>query len=116
MPSDQNNNKVPGIRKNPEKPGKPFLELSDDEQKRLIEQELGQWRLRQMDVGKVPHNIFNMDAMLIALVRTVSKELGISEDVLNRHYRHVVYEKLTDIRRDAGQATRIFTPKGDVQI
>ena len=105
MPSEGS---VPGIRANP-LPADDFLKLTDDEQREKINQELNMWNLNGMDVGRVPHNIFYMDCMVIALVRSISRELGVTEDVLNRHYRSVVYEKLTDIRRDAMKA-RIHVP------
>lgn len=98
MPSEGS---IPGIRKHGAEPVDDFLKLTDDQQREKIEQELQMWRLNNMDVGRVPHNVFNMDCMLIALVRALTKELGVSEDTLNRHYRYVVYEKLTEIRRDA---------------
>lgn len=108
MPSEGS---VPGMRKHGAEPIDDFLSLTDDQQRSKIDQELQMWTLNSMDVSRVPHNIFNMDCMLIALVRSLTKELGIEEDTLNRHYRHVVYEKLTSIRRDA-MKQRIHVPPG----
>jgi hypothetical protein len=97
MPSDHH---VPGTRRNPEPMEKDFDELTDDEQRQVLNNEVMMWQRYGMSTENVPHKIFEMDAQLIAVIQVLTSELGVEADTLNRAYRKVMFEKLTKIRTD----------------
>lgn len=111
--------KIPPSPKNnkPAHPGpnpigdREFEDLTDEEQVATLNHELQMWTFEGLNVHAVPHNIFNMDTQLQALVRYVITELGGDEAAMNRCYRKMAYEKLTSIRSQSRKGSNIIVPK-----
>lgn len=114
MPSGD---KIPGMSNNPRPlTTEEFMELDDVKQVELLEQEQALWNRLQMSTQFVPHDIFNMDSMLIATVQFLKEFLGEEAAArMNQHYRTVIYTKMTAIRRDHMKSP-IIVPKNGPAI